>query len=256
MPWSCAITATLRSSSHRGFDEPENRSPALCRSKSGSSGSRAAAVHVCHVNGAVGREFRREDRSDAPAVRRPRRSAVCAVGVGDATSAPALGRHHPEVAAAVSLGCAMPRRDERQLPAVGRPRGTDRGVSPARQLPGLRPFLERVDHEDLLWPVVREPFAVQLVGQTVDPPRGTRVLRVGGWWLRPRARGEGDAATVRRPCRSARAVRQIRHPSRLAAVDRDHVELRPLALVAPGQEGEVTDHRATRLARCRCLRRR
>ena len=135
-------------------------------------------------------------------------------------------------------------RGERDARAIGRPGRlvvADRAVGQTR-----RRTARGIDQPEVLDPVVREAGAVEHVVEPVDEPvvgwrrlSGSRlrvepappaVLVAGG---AVRARHDDQARAVGRPFEAAHAARQVREPTRLAAVERQQVDLlRVLALAS------------------------
>ena len=173
---------------------------------------------------------------DPRAVGRPRREVVVVVVGRDAAWLFAGGVHDPDLLAQLHVPVVVARGDERQLLRVGRPcRGVVLEVA-VGQLLRLRGAIGRHD-EDVRATVAGPPHGVELVAVTRETA-GQALLVV--LLLVGRVR---DARCERKPCAIGRphglghVLLEIRQAQRLAAVERQHVELLVIA-VAVGGEGE------------------
>ncbi len=166
---------------------------------------------------------------DARSVRRPDGIGTGAVAVRQELELSALGRHEVEVGDELRVPVVAARRREDQLRAVGRP---DRGavvLLGVGELSRLGASVSR-DDEDLRATVCDPAFVVELVEEVRDAARRPPALVLFLRRLVADARGERDRAAVRRPGDPAHVLLQLRELLRLAAAERDDVELARLLL--------------------------
>ena len=178
---------------------------------------------------------------DQPAVRRPCGVAAWPSARRHPPRLSAIGRHDPDVDNLVVVAVLVASGGEHQLFPVGRPVGG--AVIPVavgdlfRLGDAVRGQIYR-DDEDVTALVVNEAFAVRLVAQRRDDPRGLRLLLLFlVRFIGHTTHCQRDAAAVGRPDRLTGRALEVREPLRLAAVYRHHVQL-PLFVVALGNEGE------------------
>jgi hypothetical protein len=166
----------------------------------------------------------RAGESDPLAVGRITRTRILFIVIRDACeSARAVGVDSPYVrVAALVEGFARAVGDEGDLSAVGRPlRVCVVPIVAGSDLP--RRAALNVNDEDVAALVVEPARVVELVGRVLVVAHvGRRRARVA----LSRAAQDREARPVRRPLNVRRAVLQVRHAARLAAVERKHIDLR------------------------------
>ena len=165
------------------------------------------------------------EEGDERAVGRPGGEGALSVRAGDLDRFAAAGRDHEEVGDELRVPVVLARRDEGDPLAVRRPRRGHALEVAFGQLNGLGRAV-RADHVDLLPAVAGPALVVELEEEASEAVRGPLALvllvveRIG------RPRHEREAGAVGRPGRFAHALLQVREPPRLAAAEREDVELR------------------------------